>query len=214
MLQRPGDTPAGLALRVRLHPDSVELDPVVNGLVATMPRETFVVEPGVQRLVPREVPDTPPWLRMHAHSRCDSFADFVAGGYPITYATVLHLERRDYGLSITCDVNRPVALRLDFSCKWKRHPPSKRRRMRSWKRAPYTAKRRYAPLSNYVGPLPIWALHPDHFRLERLGQARVVQRIAVYAQSGADIDELMDRHSREWVGRVSGALARPRRDMP
>jgi hypothetical protein len=199
------------AIAERIGPVDTDTDYERGRRIARMQPECFIVQPGLVQLEPYEPPDkSARHVRLGLSPRIDDFASADLDEF--STMQVLTLEAKDWVLTVDTDVNEPEPLRYDNRSNWKRFPPSKRKRMASWRRATDREKLRYAPLAGRVPSVPRWARHPDHYKLRRLGDATVVQRIRVYAQMGADVSDQLEQHSREWVHRVAYALAAPKRD--
>lgn len=78
--------------------------------------------------------------------------------------------------------------------------------LKSWRFASEHERARYAPLAGKDRHRwPWWAWHPDHGRRQRLGSVIVRQVLTVYAQRGADLRDLLRRHSDDWCQRVARA---------
>jgi len=183
------------------HRLSVELDPVC-----------FTCKPGLVKLEPFTPPHWPPppyhlfpiWPKRHR------VFDFSA---PIDESAMVQsvtLESKRWVMNVELEVMVDRQLRFDdfdWGGKWKRHPPSKRKRMRSWLRATDHEKLRFAPLRGRFDEVPRWAQHPGRHRLERLGHVVVSQELHVFAQHSADaeLEALLEEHSRDWVDRVARA---------
>jgi hypothetical protein len=183
----------------------VEMDHDERGVIATLGAAYFVCRPGVVRLEPYAPVLGRPWTEMAIGPPRASVFDPTV---PLTDVAVQRfvLIAKQWGLHITVQVTEPVLVIHDHSNKWKRHPPSKRKRMRSWRRAPDSERRRYAPLRGRRHVPWQWR-HPDEGRKNVLGDATVRQAIYVYAQEGSPIDEQLQRHSDEWCSRVMEALS-------
>jgi hypothetical protein len=168
----------------------------------TLDSAHFACTPGIMQLQPIKEP-----RGRHQQYRLPSRASFVfdptAPIDDVVHTTMLNAT--NYMLHVKAEMTEPAPQRHSRSMKWKRFPPSRRKRMKSWRWASDYQKLRYAPLAG-LSRVPLWAKHPDARRRWPLGNAQVRQRIHVYTQDGAPVDQLLQEHSREWVIKVTQAL--------
>lgn len=183
---------------------NIDHSPKYRCLDVQLKRACFICRPGIMRLEPYTPDQYPPrpWLECPSFARRSVFdTDIDLRSTVVTHV----LEAKKYIVNVEVEMLVPVPCAYDFSGKWKSHPPSKRKRMRSWIRATDAEKLKYAPLAG-LPRVPWWAQHPDSRRVERIGTADVTQEMWIFAQDNAPIDDLLQRHSDEWVGRVTEAL--------
>lgn len=180
-------------------------------ILAEIPAECLKCLPGLVELVRHEPDCWPPrpWLELHQPGRVSPIFDESAA-LALESLTVqrLVLESKTYMLAMTVEATEPGPSPVyNRSGKWKRHPPSRRRRMRSWRCAPDSEKLRYAPLAG-LRSVPWWARHPDAGRIVPIGNVQVTQQIFVYSQRGMDslLKDQLEAYSREWRLRVVEAL--------
>lgn len=117
------------------------------------------------------------------------------------------LYSKQYVQEVEEDIYVPYIAVYDHGGRWKAHPPSKRKRMASWRRATDSEKLRYAPLAG-MSKVPWWARHPDAGGRLNIGRVLVCRRVFVFAEKSAEKlrDEQLERFSDEWGGRVTKAL--------
>ena len=102
----------------------------------------------------------------------------------------------------------PTGRLIDHSHRWKAHPPSKRRHMRSWRYASDEQKLAYAPLRGRYTEVPIWARHPHADRKRHVGTAVVEQNVMVYAEDRVTewAGEVFQRQAEHWSLALIDAL--------
>lgn len=172
-----------------------------------LPNACLIVRPGLMQLESYTPDRWPPrdWLQLAPHFRARDLFDASAALDPCAVVSTVVLKARKHILHIESDVHERIPPRIDRSGKWKAHPPSKRRRMRSWRYASDAEKLRYAPLAG-LECVPWWARHPEAHRTRRIGAVEVAQELFVYAQDSAPIDDLLQRYADEWCGRITEGL--------
>lgn len=111
---------------------------------------------------------------------------------PILNMKEIVLHRSTFHMTDEIDITEPAPFSYDRSGRWKAHPPSKRKRMRSWLRASPSERLRYAPLRG-CGEIPAWLRHPDERR--RVTICRIVyhQEIGVFADPALSARRLANR---------------------
>ena len=179
-----------------------------------LPRATYLVPPGLRRLERRDVLGDPPCMRLPLPAPL-SWRELEEGPAALDARAVavreVVLERREHWLELELEATERIPVtNFDRSGSWRAHPPSKRRHLRAWRYAPDHQKLAYAPLrGRYGGRLPWWARHPDEGRRAHLGHLVLEQRVHVYAQPGAELEQLLERElERPWVADMSSRIYR------
>lgn len=174
-------------------------------LAVRMKPVCFICRPGWVQLEPHTPCHWPPpeFEQMSIMPGLSRLFDYESIG-PLSTVQTVTLRAQRHCMMMEIEMTTPATIRYSTSTKWKAHPPSKRKRMDSWRRAPDMVKLRYAPLAG-LDRVPWWARHPDTWRVDPLGTVAVRQDTYVYSQPNAreELTGLLEEHSREWCAKMA-----------
>lgn len=162
-----------------------------GAIYVELPRLRLMMMPGLQRL--ERAPDSD--VRDYLHVQ--PIPPLTFANWRTAEAPVVTLHRTGHALQAELEVIEPVALVHDHRGRWKRHPPSKRKRMTSWRRAPMSERMRYEPLRSAKRIPRAW-LHPDEQTVRTVCRVVLLQTADVYAQPSAKLGPQLDRLSTSW----------------